>query len=248
MPRGTFDTPGFDIGSDVGVSATVGPMSTLPGMRCVDVKGAHKQVATIGDRNAIPGDSLTRTDPLQMRQEGMRCWVQDRGDGQPAEYQLVGGVDNTDWIETPTATSASPPATRASDDTGTIEIGSILCQSPTTALRVQRANPAANNALSRPVGISTVQQTTQGDQVSLQTKQGETIPVRLVAGLTLALGEEVVLSTVIGEGTIPGSGVSEPTTGQEIQRVGIIVSFLTYGGADRLALCQVDFANRRTAS
>jgi len=243
MPRGDpFDTPGFDIGSDVLVSATVGAGSTLPVARTAGIKGSHKNVLDLTARNAIPGDGLARDAATQFRQEGMTCFVQST----QRVYRLIGGVDNADWLDDTQSTVGTK--TRNSDDTGTVEVGSILAQSPTTALRVQRSSPAANDALSRPVGISTVQQVTQGNPVALQTVAGESVAIRLVAGLTLALGEEVVLATVLGEGTIPGSGISEPTIGQQIQRVGIILDALTYGGADRLVLCQVDFGHRRTAS
>lgn len=245
MPRGDpFDTVGFDIGSDVGISATLGIMSNLPGFRSVDGKGSAKQVANLTARDAIPDQAVARDAVTQLRQEGMTCFVQST----QRTYQLQGGITNADWVDI-TSPSSVGSKTRDSDDTGTIEVGSVLCQSPTTNLRVQRANPAANDALSRPVGVATAQQTTQGNPVTLQTVQGESVAFRLRPGLAPTRGEELILSTVIGDSTIPGSGVSEPASGQQIQRVGVILDLLTYDGAgDLLVLAQVDFTNRRTAS
>jgi hypothetical protein len=245
MPRGTFDTPGFDVGSDVGVSATVGPMSTLPGMRGVDIKGCPKQVASIAARNAIPGDGLARTDVLQMRQEGMRCWVQDRGDGNPAEYQLVGGVDDSNWVDVTLPSGIGSKARNT--DTDAVLVGHILCQSPTVAQAVRLTSIAADDARSRPVGVATSAQPTPGSSVDLQTSTGEPVQVRLVAALGLGgqLGQEIILGDVNGEGTLPGAA-SSPATGELVQRVGILLDTLTYdGGADRLVLVQLDLAGTR---
>lgn len=53
-----------------------------------EVKGGHHQVNSIIDRNSIPMDR---------RMEGMFCSVVS---GSTSEtYQLIGGIDNTDWVE-----------------------------------------------------------------------------------------------------------------------------------------------------
>ena len=246
MPRGTFDTPGFDVGSDVGVSATVGPMSTLPGMRGVDVKGGAKQVADISARDAIPGDGLTRADPLQMRQEGMSCWVQDGdGAGNLRRFELQGGVDNADWVD---VTAPAAVGSRARNtDTDAVLVGHILCQSPAVAQAVRLSDLTGDNARSRPVGVATSAQPAPGSSVNLQTVTGEPVAARLVAGLSLVgqLGNEIILSDVQGEGTLP-SAASSPTTGEIVQRVGILLDPLTYnGGADRLVLVQLDLGGAR---
>jgi hypothetical protein len=52
-----------------------------------EMRGGHHSAATIQDRDAIP----------QLRRaEGMTCWVVD----QQRVYRLVGGTDNTKWIDT----------------------------------------------------------------------------------------------------------------------------------------------------
>ena len=247
MPKGTpFDTAGFGSG-DVLHSSTLGVGSALPGYRSIDGKGVAKQVADIAARNAIPDAAASRDATTQTRQEGMYCYVADDGTGNPANFQLQGGITNADWVRVPL--QGIPPRSRDSDDTGTIEIGHILCQSPTTARRVQRANPATDNALSRPVALAATQQATQGDPVQVQTADGEEERCLLRPGLSPALGDEVILSTTIGEGTLPGSGVGEPTSGQVLQRVGIITDLLTHNGTtDTTVLVQVDFGHRRIVS
>ena len=56
-----------------------------------EMRGGHHSVSTIQDRNAI---SALR------RAQGMTCWVVS----QQIVYRLVGGIENTNWVDA-TATS-----------------------------------------------------------------------------------------------------------------------------------------------
>jgi len=242
MPRGDpFDTTGFDAGSDVGAAATVGPLSTLPVIRTVDAKGTAKQVETIVARDAISGAALSRNDLLQFRTEGMTCFVQDT----QRTYQLQGGITNAHWVDI-----SSPPnvgsKTRDTDEASVLA-GHVLAQSPATARRIRIASNAADDALSRPVGIATSAQAVSGNPVQLQTVQGEPVQVLAVAGINPGtnLGNELIMSGTPGFVTLPG-GAGAPTPGQVVQRVGILIDPLTYDGvADFLVLAQLDLAGTR---
>jgi hypothetical protein len=84
----------------------------------------------------------------------------------------------------------------------------------------------------------------------LRTLNGRETPVLLVGSLTLVVGDEIIVSTTVGSGTQSKSGApGQPTSGQAINRVGVVVDTLTYdGGGDLLALVQLDFSARRLAT
>jgi hypothetical protein len=86
---------------------------------------------------------------------------------------------------------------------------------------------------------------------TLKTLQGEEAPTLLVTGLlgTVAIGDELIVSTVTGRATLSKvGGTSQPTSGQAINRVGVVTDLLTYDGVgDDLVLCQIDFSARRIA-
>lgn len=138
---------------------------------------------------------------------------------------------------------------RANQSGGLLPVGTIVAPHATLNKSLVAAIGTADNQASRPVGILTeaggIADTVTG---AIRTISGLEAPCLLVAGLgALVKGEEVVLSLTAGSGTIPGSGVSEPVAVTTVkQRVGIIVDVLTYdGGADLLALVQIDFGQRR---
>ena len=58
-------------------------------------RGGYRSVATIVERDAIPVDR---------RKEGMKVYVNDTG----TEYQLIGGITDTDWTEVNSSTTATP--------------------------------------------------------------------------------------------------------------------------------------------
>jgi len=239
MPRNDpFDTTGFDAGSDVGVSATVGPLSTLPVIRTVDGKGTAKLVADLATRDAIPGELLGRDDPLQYRVEGMTCFVQ----ATQRTYRLQGGIANANWVD---VTSPANVGAKTRNVDEAVLVGQVIAQSDVTAQRIKLADPSADNGLSRPLGVATSAQATIGQAAQVQTSQGEPVNVLLVAGLTPALGAEIILSTTPGSGTFPGQA-GAPPSGQVVQRYAVLTDPLTYdGAADLTVLAQLDNGGTR---
>jgi len=247
MPNATpFDTQGYGIGDTFNPAALASGSST-PTVRSIDVKGGTKQVATIADRNAIPGDGLARDNADQLRQEGMICFVADRGDGQPETYQLQGGVDNTDWVVFGGAGISAGVTDRTNEEGTNLVRGEIVAQDGTTAKGLRRLVTTVDNNLSRPVALVQAASIAPAATGEVRVIDGQENEVRLGAGHAPALGDMVVGSTVAGEGTIAGSGVNEPTAaGTVVQSVGTIIDTLTYDGAgDFLVLVQINFGHRR---
>jgi hypothetical protein len=75
-------------------------------------RGGQRTVDTIFERDAIPD---------QRRKEGMLVWVIETG----AEYRLVGGISNTNWVE---AGSSGSHIIRVTEDYAMASInGIVLC-------------------------------------------------------------------------------------------------------------------------
>jgi hypothetical protein len=182
-----------------------------------------------------------------MRQEGMVCFVQ----ATLLTYQLQGGITNAHWVAFGGGGGVGPISTRTNVSGGLLAEGAIVSQHVSTANALMPCDIADHDlGVAKPVGIVTesggIAAAATGDVLTIQ---GAEASVLLRPGLTLAgdLGEEVIMSTVLGEGTLPGSGVSEPSaTPQSAQRVGILIDPLTYDGVtDLLAKVQIDFSKAR---
>jgi len=257
MPNSTpFDTKGYGAG-DTFNSAPLASGSSTPTLRSIDVKGGTKQVFDIAARDAIPGAALARDDADQMRQEGMTCFVQ----ADQKTYQLQGGIANVNWVEFGAGGGGSGTtldiADRVNQSGGAFAVGEIVAPHPTlprSYVSVDISNPALG--ASRPIAVVT-EPGGIADTAAGATRISGEVPILLVPGLLgigvpVALADEVIVSTTAGRGTLSKNGPGElgqPTTGQAVNRVGIIVSLLTYDGAgDDLVLVQMDLSARRIQS
>jgi len=110
---------------------------------------------------------------------------------------------------------------------------------------------------SRPMGIVVpTAGVANGVTGALRSFAGLEVPVRLVGSLTLVVGDEIIVSGTAGSGTqskSTGSPPGQPTSGQAINRVGVVVDDsvdgVAYdGGANLLAIVQIDFSARRLAT
>lgn len=61
-----------------------GELDQFPTAHANELLGGHHQVILLAERNAIP---------VSRRLAGMTCYVEEAG----ATYQLIGGIDNTNW-------------------------------------------------------------------------------------------------------------------------------------------------------
>jgi hypothetical protein len=145
-----------------------------------------------------------------------------------------------------TAGAISFDVTRANNSGLALILGAICAQPSGAADEVTACNVTADNEASRPVGVVTeaggIADASSG---TIMGTAGQSAEVAMVAGLTPSTGEEVIVSTTNALGTIPGSGVGEPSaTGTVLQRVGIINDISAYAGSQRVKV-QIDFGQRR---
>lgn len=240
MPKGDpFDTTGYGVGDSAPGAGTLSPVSTNPVARSVDIKGASMQVATIADRDAIPGDGLARDDPAQHRQEGMTCWVQANA----TTYRLVGGVDNVNWVAD---SSGGAPTFPGANNTGALLAqGTLVAVDDTAALRVQPFDISSGSmAAARFLGV-----VSQAGGIANGASGEVTIVgfllVRFKAGLTLNNGDEIYGSDNAGLATnLLDLNANPPPSGGLRQRIGAVLDQSTYAGA-QTALCVVYPGQRR---
>lgn len=136
--------------------------------------------------------------------------------------------------------------TRANNSGVAMILGEIAAQPTGAPDEITACNVTSDVAASRPVGIVVNSGGIPNTQSGLVNgTQGRPVEVAMVATLTPTLGEEVIVSTTNGLGTIPGSGVSEPTAaGTAVQRVGVITDISAYAGSQRVKI-NIDFSQRR---
>lgn len=128
----------------------------------------------------------------------------------------------------------------------TLILGEIVAQPNAGPDEIASCDISMDNEISRPVGIVTEASGILDTETGLiLSVAGAKTEVAMVAGLTPTVGEEVIVSTTPGLGTIPGSGVNEPTAILTVlQRVGIITDISAYGGNQRIQI-QIDLSQRR---
>ena len=242
MPAGTpFDSKGFGSGDTFTSAALASGSSTAAG-RSAEIKGSTKQVADLAARDAIPGAALARDDPDQMRQEGMICYVADKGGGIPANYQLQGGVSNADWVElvgigSGGAAMVSKGEITVTNNTGALlPVGSVVAIDPAgagAAIEVVLAEAddidlAAANALAtvtQPGGIA--------DTASGSAAVWGLVEVLYKAGPLAPLptrGQDVMLSEVAGRATTPADADANVPSGGSIHKLGTVVNADGYDG------------------
>jgi hypothetical protein len=248
-----FDTQGFGAG-DTFNSAPLASGSSTPTARSIDIKGAAKQVFDIAARDAIPGAALARDDADQMRQEGMLVFVQ----ADQTTYQLRAGIANTDWVVFGGGGGSGTTLDiddRVNQSGGALAIGEILAPHPTIPrayVKADISDPALG--ASRPIAVSTAAPVATDPAPSRIAGEVSVllVPGLLGIGVPVALTDEVIVSTTAGRGTLSKNGPGElgqPTAGQALNKVGTIVSLLTYDGAgDDLVLVQLDMSPRRIQS
>lgn len=88
LPTGAASIPGTIVAAKV---TTGNDANTFSIGDSNEMAGTPKSVGTLTQRDAIT---------TERRVVGMTCWVQDEG----AEYQLIGGISNTNWVLRATAT------------------------------------------------------------------------------------------------------------------------------------------------
>ena len=249
-----FDTKGFGAG-DTFNSAPLASGSSTPTVRSIDVKGGTKQVFDIAARDATPGAALARDDADQMRQEGMLCFVQ----ADQTTYRLEGGIANGNWVAFGAGGGGSGTTLviddRVNQSGGALAIGEILAPHPTIPrayVKADISDPALG--ASRPIAVSTAAPVATDPAPSRIAGEVSVllVPGLLGIGVPVALTDEVIVSTTAGRGTLSKNGPGElgqPTAGQALNKVGTIVSLLTYDGAgDDLVLVQLDMSPRRIQS
>lgn len=243
-----FDSRGFGTG-DTFNSAPLASGSSTATLRSADVKGGAMQVADIAARDAIPGAALARDHADQFRQEGMLVFVQ----ADQTTYQLLAGIANANWVAFGGGGGSGTTLDlddRTNQSGGALAVGEIVAQhasTPRAYVPLDIADP--DLPASRPIAIMT---SAPADTVAGSARIAGETPVLLVTGLvgTVALGDEVIGSTTNGRGTLSKvGGTQQPTSGQVINRIGTIVSLLTYDGVgDDLVLVQQDMSARRVQS
>lgn len=239
MPAGDpFDTTGFGAG-DTLVSATIGSGSVTPVSRSIDLKGGFMQVADLTARDAIPGAALARDDPAQFRQEGMLAFVQDKGGGVRAIFQLLGGITNGDWVEVflSAGGGAPPPGSAAplvvtNTTGGPLALGELVAINTAGAggaIEVLRADAADISLLPANVVFVITEPGGIADAASGNASPLGVHQVLFKAGLVIVRGEDVFLADApdAGSATVTADVPSIPSGGS-VHKVGTVINADAY--------------------